>query len=102
MQLVQLFLPLRSKDARPFPRALFDGVRGELAERFGGVTAYLRAPASGLWEDDAGRCVHDEVMLVEVMVDELDREWWRGYREDLERRFGQDQILLRATPVQRL
>lgn len=101
MQLVQLFLPLRSMDSA-FPRAMFAAVRSELADRFGGVTAYLRAPAQGLWEDEEGECVRDEVVLVEVMVADLDRAWWRDYRRELERRFDQEEILLRATPVEKL
>ena len=101
MHLVQLLLPLRHRGA-DFPRAMFARVRSELAERFGGVTAYLRAPAQGLWEDEDGECVRDEVVLVEVMVDDLDREWWRAYRGELEQRFDQDEIVLRATGVERI
>src|SRR5690606_21453973 len=52
MHLVQLFLPLYDAGGRRFPRALFDAVRAELTEHFGGVTAFSRAPATGLWEDD--------------------------------------------------
>ena len=47
MHLVQLFLPAYGADNRPFPKAMFDAVRAELAARFGGVTAYLRSPAVG-------------------------------------------------------
>ena len=101
MHLVQLFLPLRAQGT-PLPREMFAAVRAELADRFGGVTAYLRSPAQGLWEDEGGECVRDEVVLVEVMVEALDREWWRRYREELERRFGQEEILLRAHPVEKL
>ena len=102
MQLVQLFLPVRAEGGPPFPKPMFDAVRGELAGRFGGVTAYLRSPAVGLWEDADGDCVRDEVMLFEVMVDALDRDWWQDYRRELEKRFVQDEILLRACPVERL
>ena len=47
MQLLQLFLPIYDREGRPFPKAMFDAVRAELAERHGGVTAYLRSPAVG-------------------------------------------------------
>lgn len=102
MHLIQLFLPLYDNDGQPFPRALFDAVRAELAEAFGGVTAYTRAPATGLWEDDAGRVQRDDVLLFEVMADALDRAWWGGYRQALEHRFRQDEVLVRATAVERL
>jgi hypothetical protein len=102
MQLLQLFLPVYGADGKPFPRALFDAVRAELAQRFGGVTAYLRSPAVGLWEDEDGECVRDDVLLFEVMAESVDRRWWHDYRRELEQRFGQDEILLRATSVERL
>jgi hypothetical protein len=102
MHLLQLFLPVYDANRRPFPKAMFDAVRAELADRHGGVTAYLRSPAVGLWEDDEGDCVRDDVLLFEVMVDAIDRPWWFEYRRELERRFAQDEILLRASAVDRL
>jgi hypothetical protein len=100
MYLVQLLLPRYAADGTRFPKAMFDEVRTRLAERFGGVTAYLRSPAIGLWEDANGDCVRDDVLLFEVMVDSIDRQHWTDYRRELERRFAQDQILVRATAVE--
>jgi hypothetical protein len=102
MHLVQLLLPLRDNDGRPFPRASLDAVRHELTERFGGVTAHLRAPAAGAWKDDEGDVDRDDVVIVEVMADALDRAWWADYRRTLESRFRQDEIVIRATPMERL
>lgn len=102
MYLVELFLPLRDNDGAAFPKALYDTTRTELAERHGGVTAFTRAPATGLWEDDEGSVQRDEVVLFEVMVEHVDHGWWRGYRESLEARFRQDEVLVRATRVERL
>ena len=102
MHLVQLFLPLRDNDGAVFDRALFDEVRATLAERFGGSTAFVRSPASGLWEDDDGQLERDDVVLLEVMADPLDRAWWHDYRRALERRFRQDTILVRALPTEPL
>ena len=102
MHLVELFLPLRDNDGHAFPKTLYDGVRSELAELHGGVTAFTRAPATGLWEDDEGDVQRDEVVLFEVMVDHVDHGWWRNYRATLEGRFRQDEVLVRATAVERL
>lgn len=102
MHLVQLLLPLRDNDDRPFPRAEFDRVSRELTERFGGVTAYLRAPASGAWREEGGDVTRDDMAIVEVMADNLDRAWWNGYRHELERRFRQDEIVIRASEIERL
>ena len=102
MHLVQFFLPLRDNHGEPFGAASFAEVRRDLTERFGGVTTYLRAPAQGLWEDEEGDLCRDEVVLFEVMAEALDVPWWRDYRARLERRFHQQEVLVRATPAQLL
>jgi hypothetical protein len=102
MHIVELLLPLRDNEGNEFPRATLDAVRHELTERFGGVTAHLRAPAAGAWKDDDGDVDHDDVVIVEVMAKELDRAWWADYRRALEERFRQDEIVIRATEIERL
>jgi hypothetical protein len=44
----------------------------------------------------------DEMVMVEVMVDALDRPWWRGYRHELEQRFRQSELVVRALACDRL
>ena len=102
MHLVQLLLPTRDNDGRAVPKDRLAAVRSELTSAFGGVTAYSRAPAEGLWVDDDARVVRDDVVVFEVMVDVLDRDWWGRYRRDLERRFGQEELVIRATSAERL
>jgi hypothetical protein len=36
------------------------------------------------------------------MTDELDRGWWGDFRKDLERRFRQDSVIIRALTGTRL
>jgi hypothetical protein len=100
--LVQILLPLRDNDGRPFGDDVHGRTRQELLERFGGVTAYQRAPAQGLWKSEDGEVAHDEVVIFEVMVDEVERDWWRQYRESLQARFRQDVIVIRAIPHETL
>lgn len=102
MVLVQFFLPVFGNQGQPCPKALFDEVRAELTEVFGGVTAFVHSPAVGAWESDTGAVCRDEVMLFEVMSPTLDRQWWQRYRSTLEERFGQDEVLVRATLVETL
>lgn len=45
MYLIQILLPLYDNDKRPFTKQAFDRVRDELANKFGGVTAYRNSPA---------------------------------------------------------
>lgn len=87
MYLIQLLLPLYDNDRQALPKSLFRTVTDELIERFGGLTTYSRAPASGYWLEDDDNTVHDESVVYEVMADELDREggavialsWSRGF-----------------------
>ena len=102
MNLVQLLLPLQDPEGRAFPREQYDAVVRLLTERFGGVTAYTRSPATGLWEADSGRTVRDLVVVYEVMVETLDLDWWAGFRADLEREFRQDELVVRAHEIRRL
>ena len=101
MHLVEILLPLRDNDGQPFGHALLAEVREALVERFGGLTAFTRSPAEGLWDEGCGRS-RDEIVVLEVMAETLDRDWWRKYRTSLERRFRQDEVVIRASEVERL
>jgi hypothetical protein len=96
MYLVQILLPLFDNDGHPFEATDYIRLRSELADRFGGVTAYTRAPARGVWKDEAGETNRDDIVIFEVMTGELDREWWRAFRKQLEVRFRQDTLIVRA------
>jgi hypothetical protein len=101
VHLVQLLLPLRDNHGVAHDAKLFTEVASTLAERFGGITAYTRSPAEGLWQS-GGDTHHDDVVAVEVMVDDLDEEWWRDFRQHLEIVFRQRQLLVLAHEVRRL
>jgi hypothetical protein len=66
------------------------------------VTAYTRAPAEGTWEDAGGRPQREDVVVVEVMADELDRSWWRTYARELATRFAQEELIVRAIAFESL
>jgi hypothetical protein len=105
MHLVQILLPLYAPGGERLPQARFEAVRKELVERFGGLTAYSRAPVTGLWKDQgagAAPVERDEIVVYEVMVDGLDRAWWASYREQLAARFEQQELVVRAQPVELL
>lgn len=102
MKLVQIFLPIYDNQGKPFSKGLFDKVREELATQFGGVTAFVHSPAVGVWENEAGAVCRDDVVLFEVMLEAVDRNWWETYRRSLERQFNQEAMLIRATKVELL
>jgi len=100
--LVQLLLPISDNAGQAFAPELYDEVRHELTRRFHGVTAHVRAPARGVWSEPGGDAQHEDVVLLEVMVDRLDRCWWHDYRRQLEARFHQKELVVRAFPIDKL
>jgi len=103
MHLVQILIPVFDNTGQRFEQALFEEVRTQLIERFGGLTAFVQSPALGLWKDtESGTTTQDAMILIEVMSDTLDQTWWAAYRRDLEGVFRQDEIVIRALACQRI
>ena len=98
---IEIFLPLYDNEGDRFGPGLFQDVRSELVEKFGGLTAFTRSPAEGLWEHD-GRTSRDDIVIFEVMTEDLDEPWWRARRKSLERDFRQDEVVIRAQQIRRL
>jgi hypothetical protein len=98
MVLVQLLLPATRAGAVAHETHVAH-TRAELTAKFGGVTAYQRAPALGAWVNDDGRLERDDVIMVEVVADTFARSWWRAYRTELEARFAQTEIHVRALSI---
>lgn len=101
MVLIQVLLPTTSVTPVDGLAPLAQ-TRAELADRFRGLTAYLRSPAKGLWTAPDGRTEEDDVVMVEVVTDSFDRSWWRNYAAILAARFGQERIHVRAVQVDML
>jgi hydrogenase maturation factor len=101
VHLIQILLPLFDNEGRSFGPEVYRSVRDELSTRFGGLTAFSRAPAEGLWRDE-GSTHRDEIVVYEVMADELDAVWWHDYRDRLEQRFRQDAVVVRAQEIRLL
>jgi hypothetical protein len=99
MHLIQILLPLTEEKAAS--ASTFGQLREELTAKFGGLTFHRNAPAQGLW-DDAGEVQEDTIVIAEVMAEEVDYQWWQRYREELEGRFQQKEIVIRAITATRL
>jgi len=93
--LIQILLPVCDDAGRPFDSADYERVASDLTSRFGGVTAFTRSPAEGRWRT-GGETERDDIVVVEVIDPDFDRTFWKGYRAELESRFRQDVILIRA------
>ena len=98
--LIQILLPVYDNEGRAFGEAAFAPTRAELTERFGGLTAYLRAPARGLWKTEQGTVERDDIAIFEVMSERRSMKAGGGInRARLEARFRQDLIVVRATAI---
>jgi hypothetical protein len=98
--LIQILLPTHTRGGGAVAAEQFARVRVEMTERFGGVTAYSRSPATGLWINEDETIERDQVIMVEVVVDDFDREWWAAYRKELEARFDQEEVHVRALALE--
>ncbi|MBL8596539.1 MAG: hypothetical protein JNL14_02240 [Devosia sp.] len=99
MFVVELFIPLEKPDGTAVPVNVFERIKTELTERFGGVTAHLQSPAEGAWKPEAEDVIHDRIAIFEVMVEDVDTAWWRDYRHRLEVELDQHRILARLHQV---
>lgn len=100
MHLIQILLPRRAPASDVSEGKDFGLTREELTDAFDGVTAYLRAPAQGTWIAPDGATEHDEMVMVEVLTDTFDRQWWREYSDTLAKRFHQQVIHIRVLPAE--
>jgi hypothetical protein len=66
--------------------------------RFGGLTAFTRAPAEGIWKHQT----RDDLVIFEIIAEAVDKPWWRAYRERLETVFRKERILIRAMACKQL
>jgi hypothetical protein len=102
MHSIQILLPLFNENGEEFSNKQFILLKNELTEKFGGITAYTRSPATGFWKDTEDKTVKDDIIIYEVMADELDKTWWQAYRKRLEDLFLQDEIIIRAWEIDKL
>jgi hypothetical protein len=100
--LIQLLLPLHDNERNAFPQEEYTAVRSELTEHFGGITVYTRAPAVGLWKPNGSAPSQEDIVVFEVMSKKLDADWWRQYKHQLEKRFRQEMLVIRAQEMQML
>ena len=99
--LIQLLLPVSDNKGQPYPQKVLREISASLTEGFGGVTAFSRSPAKGTWINDDHE-ERDDVIVIEVMAETLDREWWLAFRQRLEITMGQSEIVVRSQAIERL
>ena len=98
MFLIQILLPLYDNNGNSFPNDYYIAVKEELTQNFGGVTMFSRAPAVGVWKD-ADKNIHDEIIIFEVMLEEIQASYWKLYKQQLQKQFLQDTIIIRSSKI---
>ena len=99
MHLIEILLPVSGPDGVEFPATKFERLARELTEKFGGVTAFTRSPAEGRWKTQGGT-EHDDIVVMEVMAETLDQDWWKTLRIRLMRQFQQEELVIRCQTVE--
>ena len=101
MVLIQLLLPLTTVGSGDIA-AMLERTQRELVEAFGGATDCFRTPAHGVWTSPEGYREDDRVVMIEIVTRTFDRSWWRDYVDQLENRFVQQTLHVRATAIELL
>ena len=101
MHLVQILLPLSDMKGQTFSSRKFERLVQKLTEKFGGVTTFTRTPAEGRWKNGAST-EHDDIAVIEIMTESIDRGWWADLRTHLEQEFAQKEIIIRCHDTQQL
>jgi hypothetical protein len=96
--LIQILLPTVDGKGTPVPKSKLRTLATDLTDRFGGVTSYPHSPAEGLWQEGETK-EKDEIVVLEVMAGDLDREFWRALKERLEAELYQSEIVIRVHSV---
>ena len=89
---------LQDEDGARFPADQYGRLARGLTDQFGGDAGFARSPAEGRWKQGE----HDEIVVMEVMMDELDGAGWADSRERLAREFRQSEIVIRCQLIERL
>jgi hypothetical protein len=98
--LVHVLLPLYDPGGRKFPPDAYADLRERLTDAFGGVTVHARAPVEGWWQPSpSAPAQRDDLVIFEVVAEAVDRAWWADLRRSLERRFRQQEILIRVHSI---
>jgi hypothetical protein len=98
-KLIQILLPLYDEKGKSFSVESYARIKEELTEQFGGLTAYTRAPATGLWKENEDKVSRDEIVVYEVVANDIDKSWWKIYKKKLEHDFRQDELMIRSSDI---
>ncbi|RFS17727.1 hypothetical protein [Emticicia sp. C21] len=101
MYQIEILLPLADNKDKPFKSEYFEQVQQHLTEKFGGLTAFTRTPAEGLWKQSKGsKATHDDIIIFEVLTPTIKKGWWQDYKEELKVIFRQEDIIIKVMKME--
>lgn len=98
---LELVLPQTDAQGKPFAEALFDELNRELIKKFSGLTVYARLPADGFWKNDS-TTVQQSVVVYQLMLPDLDFNYWKQLKANLENKFNQTEVLITYGPSKKI
>lgn len=101
-KLFQIFLPLYNRDGEPIAVENYKELRTELTEHFGGLTTYSRSPATGVWKDPNDDLAIDKIIVYEVVAESREVKYWQNLKVVLEKKFDQEEIMIRSQNIELL
>jgi len=100
--LYELYLPLTYNDGRPIEKDKFNLTRQELTSRFGGLTSTPPGfPLKGWWHSAQG-IVEDDIVILTILTQDDEDQFFLNYKETLRQRFAQEEIHLVKIPGEAL
>jgi hypothetical protein len=98
---VEILLPKANGHGEPVRSEWFEHLTDELAQKFGGVTSFLRTPGRGLWHSGS-EIERDAIAIIEVMTDTIDGDYWGSLKGRLEEELFQREIVIRSHEISQL
>lgn len=95
MYLMQIFVPTRDNQGSTITERQFTALRSKLTDRFGGETTYARTPVEEMWKPSENSAEVDHMIIYEVVFDELEAQYWKGMKSQLEKAIRRQQIMMR-------
>ena len=98
----EIYLPLNYNDGNPIEEEKYSLTRGELIDRFGGLTSTPPGfPLLGWWHSPQG-VMEDKNVMLRVVTQNDDDVFFLEYQQMLKRRFIQEKIYIVKTPGEAL
>lgn len=94
---LELILPEKTSDGKPFPQLYFSELQQELLDKFGGLTVYSRITAEGFWKNETD-AVQQNVVVYELMLSKFEANYWKQMKLNLEKKFSQDEVMITYGP----